>query len=600
MRSGNSYFVNSPMLAAASQVGPQRMKYLLVTGGVCSSLGKGVTTSSIGALLRQSGFHVSAIKIDPYINVDAGLMSPFEHGEVYVLADGGEVDLDLGNYERWLRVRLSRGHNITTGKVYETLIQKERQGGFLGKTVQVIPHVTDEVVRRVVETAEIAVDGSGMKPQICLIELGGTIGDIESAPFVEALRQLRFSIPPEDFCLAHVTYLPTMGESQKTKPTQHSCRTLLSLGMSPDFLVCRSEGPLTGDARRKISSLVGLQEKYIFDAHNCGSLYEVPILFHSQDLVAKIVHKMKLDVTKPSAPAIGIPTIDELRSFAQMCTSKTSRTIDIAFVGKYCDGGTDAYFSVMQAFEHASLAAQVRINFLWIESESLEGESSAADELRQQLTSMNGIFVAGGFGNRGIEGKVIAARIARERKIPYLGVCLGMQIALIEMGRHLLGLPDATSEEFDSEKGAPAKSQHHVIIYMPEIDRNMMGANMRLGAREAHITAPGSIMQTIYCNAQKVTERHRHRYEFNMAYLEQFRKAGVIFSAADDPAFGKDTRVEAIELSTAVHPYFLGIQYHPEFMTWVTDPSPPYAAFVAAAAGVPNTLQKEGNTRRTA
>ena len=557
-----------------------RVKYILVTGGVCSSLGKGVTTSTIGAMLKMSGFRVCAIKIDPYINPDAGLMSPFEHGEVFVLNDGGEVDLDLGNYERWLDVKLCRDHNITTGKIYKQLLEKERRGDFLGKTVQVVPHFTNRVVEIIEEVAKRSVDDTLLPPQVCLIELGGTVGDLESAPFIEALRTLRFTLPKEDFALVHCTYLPEMGGAQKTKPSQHSCRNLLSLGMTADFLVCRSENPLSEDARAKLSQQCSIREKYIIDAHNVKSLYEVPLVFNSQELPDKLIRRLQLNKVQCGPPPMTFPTIDDFRRYNEILVTGPQKKVSIVFVGKYVKGGGDAYFSVIQAFEHCSLALNVAIQFLWVDSELLEEGQN--EEKRQMgisaLEKADGIFVPGGFGRRGINGKVAACRIAREKGIPFFGVCLGMQVALIEVGRTLLGWKDATSEEFDTAK----ESNHHVLVYMPEIDPKTMGANMRLGDHEVNIVERSSRLSAIYSHATKVSERHRHRYEFNINYLKQFQDVGVHFVGVDDPTFSKDARIEAIELPS--HPHFLAVQYHPEFISHVADPSPPYLSFLAAAA----------------
>jgi CTP synthase len=585
IRSGNSYFLPSPMIHPSGADEKSRTKFILVTGGVCSSLGKGVTTSTIGALLRAEGFRVCSVKVDPYINIDAGLMSPFEHGEVYVLEDGGEVDLDLGNYERWLSVRLKRDHNITTGKVYDSLIKREREGKFLGKTVQLVPHFTNEVVERLVLQSQIPVDDSGLHPQICLIELGGTVGDLESAPFIEALRTLRFTSAPEDFCLVHCTYLPVMGDQQKTKPTQHSCRALLSLGLTADFLVCRSEKPLEPDVRRKLSSQCGIQEKYIIGAHNADNLYEVPVMFAEQDIVAKVLYKLRLD-SATAMPQLNVPTINTFRRFAEILKCPTNPVVRIAFIGKYVSGGSDAYFSVLQTFEHCALALEVKLDIVFVDSEDLEGDT--ADQAKAALSTCGGIYVAGGFGTRGINGKVAACEFARKNNIPYFGVCLGMQIAVIEVARNELHWADANSEEFN-----PA-SQHQVIKIM-ECDRKEMGATMRLGAKHVCIVEEPSILAKIYGGKVKVLERHRHRYEFNMQYFEDLKKAGITFTAVDDGVFGKDCRIEGIEISA--HPFFLAVQYHPEFCSTPTDPSPPYLAFVAAIAKKTPVWQTD-NSRR--
>jgi len=563
----------SPLSVASGPAeASHRTKYVIVTGGVCSSLGKGVTTSSIGALLRAEGFRVCSIKIDPYINIDAGLMSPYEHGEVYVLGDGGEVDLDLGNYERWMSVHLHRDHNITTGKVYHTLLSREREGKYLGKTVQVVPHFTDEVVERIMRVSQIPVDGSGLRPQICMIELGGTVGDLESAPFIEALRSLRFRLPVEDVCLLHCTYLPVMGGGQKTKPTQHSCRALLSLGLTADFVVCRSDSILSPEARRKLSQQVSIPEPFIIGAHNVASLYQVPVEFHRQGLVDRLMEKLKLDRSW-GIPLAGVPDVNTFARFANILQNTRSQVVRIGFVGKYVSGGSDAYFSVLQTFEHCCIALQVRLDIVYVDSELLEGAD--AEQAKSTLMKCDGIFVAGGFGTRGINGKVAAAKLAREKGIPYFGVCLGMQIALIELARSLLGLEDANSEEFDKETP-------NAILKIMDSDKTSMGANMHLGVRDVHVIEKDSIMGKIYSGAPIIQERHRHRYEFNMAYFDRLKAVGVKFTGVSNPTLSSQCRVEGFEIPT--HPFFFAVQYHPEFITTPTDPSPPYLAFVAAAA----------------
>ncbi|KPI88793.1 putative cytidine triphosphate synthase [Leptomonas seymouri] len=570
LASGSAYYLPSPMLLSQNQ-GEQHVKFIVVSGGVCSSLGKGITTSATGAMLHAAGYRVCSIKIDPYINIDAGLMSPFEHGEVYVLEDGGEADLDLGNYERWLSVHLTRDHNITTGKVYQKLLTKEREGGFLGKTVQLVPHFTNEVVNHIFKICERPMSGSGKRPEICMIELGGTVGDMESQAFVEALRRLRYSILPEDFCLLHTTYLPVFGGTQKTKPTQHSCRALLSLGLQPDFLICRSEEPLAPDVKNKLADQCGVQSKDIIGAPNVSCLYQIPVEFVDQGLIDRIVHKLRL---KPSVPPLDVPTYETFKNFIQILQNPTNPKVRIAFVGKYVTGGSDAYFSVLQTFEHCQLALSINIEVLYLESEELEGPNAA--EAKAELLKCDGIFVPGGFGARGVNGKVIAVELARKHDIPYFGVCLGMQIALIEFARDVLGWTDANSEEFD------ATSTHQMVRIM-DADRNGMGANMHLGARNVHIVEPNSKMSTIYSGAKVVLERHRHRYEANATYLEDLRRAGMLISAVSDPDAGPSMRVEAIELPSLK--FFLAVQYHPEFVSTPLDPSPPFLAFFAAAAG---------------
>ncbi|KAG5506426.1 hypothetical protein JKF63_05929 [Porcisia hertigi] len=568
--SGSAYYLPSPTLLTQNS-GEKRVKFVVVTGGVCSSLGKGITTSATGALLRAAGYTVCSVKIDPYINIDAGLMSPFEHGEVYVLEDGGEADLDLGNYERWMSVQLSRDHNITTGKVYRKLLDKERAGGFLGKTVQLVPHFTNEVVNDIYKICQIPLKGLCKRPEICMIELGGTVGDMESQPFLEALRRLRYSILPEDFCLLHTTYLPVFGGTQKTKPTQHSCRTLLSMGLHPDFLVCRSEMPLASDVKEKLSNQCGVQCKDIIGAPNVNCLYDIPIEFVDQGLISRLVHKLRL---QPGVPPMDVPTYETFKKFSAILQNPANPKVRIAFVGKYVTGGSDAYFSVLQCFEHCQLALGINIEVFYMESEELEGEN--AEEAKAALLKCDGIFVPGGFGIRGIDGKVSAVRVAREHNIPYFGVCLGMQVALIEFARNKLGWKDANSEEFDA-------SSTHQMVRIMDTDRERMGANMHLGARDVHIVEPMSRMSTIYSGAKVVVERHRHRYEVNAKYLNDLRQEGLVISAVSDPSAGENLRVEAIENPSLK--FFFAVQFHPEFVSTPLDPSPPYLAFFAAAAG---------------
>ncbi|CAJ16071.1 cytidine triphosphate synthase, putative [Trypanosoma equiperdum] len=563
-----AYMLPSPELRPVSGTGA--CKYIVVTGGVCSSLGKGVTTSATGALLRAEGYQVCSIKIDPYINMDAGLMSPYEHGEVYVLDDGGEVDLDLGNYERWMSVQLRREHNITTGKVYQKLINKERQGGFLGKTVQLVPHFTNDVVESIFRVSQSPVDESGAQPEICMIELGGTVGDMESQPFVEALRRLRCLVGPDEFCLMHTTYLPVFGGSQKTKPTQHSTRTLLSMGLQPDILICRSENRLTPDAKEKLSNLCGVRSGDIVSAPNVSCLYEVPVVFTKDGLVDRLVEKLRL---VKRTPATDVPRIDTYKTYVKILRNMSNPTVRIAFVGKYLQDAGDTYFSVLQCFEHCQIALQVRLDILYVDSEELEGPN--ADEARKALLGCDGIFVPGGFGNRGVDGKCAAAQVARMNNIPYFGVCLGMQVAVIELSRNVVGWSDANSEEFNKE------STHQVVRIM-DCDRNKMGANMHLGACDVHIVEKSSIMAKIYSKSNIVVERHRHRYEVNTAYFEDLRKAGLCISAVTDPTFSSRCRVEAVENPSLR--FFLAVQFHPEFISTPMDPAPTYLSFMAAAA----------------
>lgn len=549
------------------------VKYIIVTGGVCSSLGKGVTVSTIGALLRCEGYRVTCVKIDPYLNIDAGLMSPFEHGEVFVLDDGGEVDLDLGNYERWMRLRLGRRNNITTGKVFTALMEGERRGLYLGRTITLTPHFTNEVISQLQLVATTAVDGSGLRPDICLVELGGTVGDMESAPFCEALRGLRCSLPASDCCLLHCTYIPSMAGQQKSKPTQHSCRSLMQTGLIPDFLVCRSETQLDPAMRRKVSQYCGIAEQFVIDAHNVGLLYEVPLLFLKQDVISKLQRLLRL---RPAVP--DMRDNSGLEPFSKYVSALRNplRTVRIAFVGKYLTGGSDTYISILQAFEHCCIELRTKIEFLWVDSDSLEDPNNAV--ALESVTSCDGIFIPGGFGMRGVEGKCRAVRIARERDIPFFGVCLGLQVAVIEFARNVLKLPTANSEEFDKT------AEHLVIRYMPDVDRATMGASMRLGGCGVDIIDPQSKLAEMYGYARRIRERHRHRYEVNGAYIDEMVNHGMRITAVDDASHELRTaaRVEAIELPS--NRFFVAVQYHPEYRSDPSDPAPTYLAFLAATA----------------
>ena len=555
------------------------MKFIVVTGGVCSSLGKGVATSSIGAVLHAYGYRVTAIKIDPYINEDAGLMSPFEHGEVYVLDDGGEVDLDLGNYERAMNLNLNRSNNITTGKIYRKLLTKERTGEYLGKTVQIVPHFTGEVMKQIQSVAEKCTDGTDRIPQICLIEVGGTVGDIESMSFLESLRLMRQSLPnANDMCVVHLSYVPNMC-GQKTKPTQHSVRALQSMGLQPDIIACRCESVIEEFTTEKIAQLCNVHRNRVLSLHTVDNLYEVPILLNDQHIVQKLTSVLgmqtngNLQIEHIEKP---LPQWESLSD----AVMKPVQTLRIAFVGKYLGmggGGSDTYFSAVKALEHAALAFKYKLEFVWIDAERLEDDNNIEDA-RQQILSCSGVFVPGGFGVRGIEGLARAVEIARVSRIPFLGVCLGMQVALVEIARNVLHIENANSEEFDT---ASAK----ILKFMPEIDTQMMGANMRLGSRVVNLQK-GSIASICYENAQSVYERHRHRYEFNTEFKQRFEEQGVTFSGWDD----KNERAEAIEVHS--HPFFLAVQYHPEFKSRPFSASPPFHAFIRAAGLEKSTLSE--------
>jgi CTP synthase len=547
------------------------MKYVIVTGGVLSGLGKGITASSIGILLKAAGLRLTSIKIDPYLNCDAGTMSPFEHGEVFVLDDGGEVDLDLGNYERFLDIALGRDNNITTGKVYANVIEKERRGDYLGKTVQVVPHITNEIQDWIVRVANVCSDGSGETPDACIIELGGTVGDIESAPFIEALRQFQFRVGQNNVCFVHVSLVPVMGPvgEQKTKPTQHTVKELRGLGIIPDILVCRSAKPLEADTRAKLAAFCHVDEEAVVSAHDVSNLYQIPSSFYEQSVLRKVSQQLGFEVPDE------LPFLDEWQRMADKIDT-LSEEVHIAMVGKYT-GLSDSYLSVIKALQHSALAVDRKLVIDWIESTDLDPNenSEKQDEAWELLKAADGILVPGGFGIRGIEGKIAAAHYARTNNVPYLGVCLGLQTATIEFCRNVLGLENANSTEFDENTPNPA------VIFMPEISKTHMGGTMRLGTKPTPFLVDDCKIRRLYGDADHVDERHRHRYEVNPELIEQIEAAGLVYVGKDETGL----RCEIMELND--HPYFVGTQYHPEFKSRPNRPSPPFLGLLKAAVGLP-------------
>ncbi|KAL4204941.1 hypothetical protein AMTRI_Chr01g112210 [Amborella trichopoda] len=547
------------------------MKYVLVSGGVVSGLGKGVTASSIGLVLKACGLRVTSIKIDPYLNTDAGTMSPFEHGEVFVLDDGGEVDLDLGNYERFLDVKLTRDNNITTGKIYQSVIDKERKGDYLGKTVQVIPHITDAIQEWIERVAMIPVDGKEGPADVCVIELGGTVGDIESMPFVEALRQFSYRVGPGNFCLVHVSLVPVLnvvGE-QKTKPTQHSVRELRGLGLTPNILACRSATALEDNVKEKLSQFCHVPSANIFTLYDVSNIWHIPLLLRDQRAHEAILKGLNL---------LGVarqPVLDEWTARAKLCDNLTT-PVRIAMVGKYT-GLADSYLSVLKALLHASISYSRKLEIEWVPAADLE--DTAAREMPKRhveawegLKRADGILVPGGFGDRGVQGKIIAAKYAREQNIPYLGICLGMQTAVIEFSRSVLGLQDANSTEFDPDTTSPC------VIFMPEGSKTHMGGTMRLGSRRTYFQVKDCITAELYGYAKYVDERHRHRYEVNPNMVEILESAGLSFVGKDDSC----RRMEILELRG--HPYFVGVQFHPEFKSRPGRPSAVFLGLIRAAS----------------
>jgi len=542
------------------------MKYVVVSGGVLSGLGKGVTASSIGVLMKSAGLRVTSIKIDPYLNSDAGTMSPFEHGEVFVLDDGGEVDLDLGNYERFLDINLGKDNNLTTGKVYSKVIEAERRGDYLGKTVQVIPHITNEIQNWIERVAHIPADGKKDAPDACIIELGGTVGDIESAPYIEALRQFQFRVGRNNVTFVHVSLVPVMGPvgEQKTKPTQHSVKELRGLGITPDILVCRSTKPMTEETKEKLAAFCHVAPEAVMSTHDVPNIYHVPLMLEKQGL-CKILDIDCGDSTLLSDWKTMAHDLDLL-----------SEDVSIAMVGKYTDL-SDAYLSVIKSLQHAAMKVKRRLTINWIEASHLEtswkkDNSQEHDDAWKLLRNSNGVLVPGGFGDRGIEGKIIAAQYARENNIPYLGICLGLQVATIEFCRNVLGISGANSTEFDDNPEFPA------VIFMPEISKTHLGGTMRLGSRPTIWQIDDCKIKRLYGDGESVDERHRHRYEVNPDLIQQIEEAGLMFVGKDETG----QRCEIFEL--AGHPYYVGVQYHPEFKSRPGRPSPPFLGLLMAAA----------------
>jgi len=559
-------------------------KYVLVSGGVISGIGKGIIASSTGLLLKTMGLKVTSIKIDPYLNIDAGTLSPLDHGEVFVLNDGGEVDLDLGNYERYLDVTLTRSNNITTGKIYRDVIERERKGDYLGKTVQVVPHITDAIQDWVERVATIPVDDSGEEPDVCIIELGGTVGDIESAPFVEAMRQFQFRVGHENFALIHVSLVPTIGSvgEQKTKPTQASIRDLRGLGLTPDLIACRCEKTgLDEGIQSKISMFCHVQPEQVLAVRDCSSVYHVPELLKDQGMVDYLWKRLNIEKTITITPALKVKGTEMWRKWNQL-TSAQERlhdSVTIVLVGKYTNL-QDSYASVVKALEHASLNCHKKLIMKWVEASDLEPETRSSNPVKyheawQDLCSAQGILVPGGFGNRGVEGKIAAAKWAREQKIPYLGICLGLQIAVIEFARNVCGMTDANSIELDENTKTP------VVVYMPEISKTHLGGTMRLGTRPTEFQAgtESSTLRKLYGGGSTVLERHRHRYEINPELIENFEAKGLQFVGKDETG----QRMEIVEM--ADHPYFVGVQYHPEYLTRPLRPSAPFMGLILAATG---------------
>lgn len=535
-------------------------KYIFVTGGVTSSLGKGIISASLAKLLQARGFRVTIQKLDPYINVDPGTLNPYEHGECYVTDDGAETDLDLGHYERFLNVPTSQANNVTTGKIYQSVINKERRGDYLGKTVQVIPHITDEIKYR------IQILGNTGEYDFVITEIGGTVGDIESLPYLETVRQLKWEMA-ENCMVIHLTLLPylsTTGEL-KTKPTQHSVKMLLELGVQPDILVCRSEHHITNDIKRKIALFCNVAQEAVIESLDASTIYDVPLLMESEKLDEVVLRKLKL-------PIEGEPNLQRWKSFLHRFKNPKS-SIKIGLVGKYIEL-KDSYKSIVEAFNHAGAENECRVELKWIHSESLNAENVA-----QKLGDLKGLLVAPGFGERGIEGKIEAIKYARVNKLPFFGVCLGMQCAVVEYARNVLGFEGAHSTEIDPNTPFP------VIDLMSEQKTVVeKGGTMRLGAYQCKIIAD-SIASRVY-GKEIISERHRHRYEFNNKYLKQFEQGGMKATGINP----ETNLVEIVEIPD--HPYFIGVQFHPEYKSTVVAPHPLFVNFVKAAVEVASLVER--------
>lgn len=536
----------------------KQTKYIFVTGGVLSSLGKGIAAASIATLLKNSGLKVSILKADPYINVDPGTMSPFEHGEVFVTDDGAETDLDLGHYERFLDESLSQDNNFTTGRVYQSVIEKERRGEYLGKTIQVIPHIVGEIKDRIKKAGE--------GKDILIVEIGGTVGDIEGLPFLEAIRALRLEVGKNNAMNIHLTLVPFIkaaGEL-KTKPTQHSVGELRRIGISPDMIICRSEKALDRDLKDKIAISCGVEKNCVIESVDAASIYQIPLNFLKQDILNPIASILDLKNLKPNM---------ENWDILVKRVIAPSNEVKIAFVGKYVDL-KESYKSLTEAIIHAGAALDTRVELQWVDSEKLENLESA-----EAFKNVSGILVAGGFGYRGVEGKIKAINYARENKIPFLGICLGMQLALVEFARHVLKIEDVNSSEFDDKCSNP-------IVYL--IDEFMdasgkkqirtaktpLGGTMRLGSYECKVK-PNSLLAKVYNNAKNIKERHRHRYEANPKYRKEFEDKGLIVSGESEGL------IEAVELNN--HPFFLAVQFHPEFTSRLERVNPVICGFIKAA-----------------
>lgn len=540
-------------------------KYVFITGGVVSSLGKGITSATLGALLQAHGFRVKLRKLDPYLNVDPGTMSPLEHGEVFVTDDGIEGDLDLGHYERFTGINTTQNDSTTTGKIYDTLLKEERKGNFLGKTIQIIPHVTNAIKKFILNATDDC--------DFALIEIGGTVGDIEALPFFEAIRQLRFELGKNYTCFIHLTYLPyiNMAGELKTKPTQHSVKTLQSIGIQPDILMCRADIAISDNELFKISQFCNVDEKNVIPAPNAQNIYQVPLLYHKNGLDKQVLeYFFSHDNDKKTNSLVSTINLSIWKEINKKI-SFSKKTISIAVIGKYTNH-KDSYKSLIEAINHSAIANNVKVDIVWINSRNLKNE----EQLKKQLNDNIGIIVPGGFGSGGIDGKIIAASYARKNNIPYFGICLGMQIAIIEFARNVLGLKDANSTEFDTKTNNPVVgliTEWYRDGKQEQRDKNSdLGGTMRLGGYDTKLQ-PQSLLHKIY-GKNIIHERHRHRYEVNLDYRQQFENKGLIFSGMSVD----DKLPECIELSN--HRFFVGVQFHPELISRPFAVAPLFKAFI--------------------
>jgi len=542
-------------------------RFIFITGGVVSSLGKGIASASLAAILEARGIQVTLLKLDPYINVDPGTMNPFQHGEVFVTDDGAETDLDLGHYERFARVTMGKVNNFTAGQIYESVIRKERRGEYLGGTVQVIPHITDEIKSSIYQAADDA--------EVTLVEIGGTVGDIESLPFLETIRQMRIELGERESLFIHLTlvpYLPAAGEI-KTKPTQHSVKELRSIGIQPDILLCRCEQPLPENERRKIALFTNVPERAVISAVDSDSIYKIPRLYHEQNLDELVVKKLDLEVQD-----IDLSEWDAVVEGQENPT----RDVEIAMVGKYVDL-TESYKSLSEALSHAGIHTRTRVDIHYVDSEDIEQSGTEC------LEGMDAILVPGGFGKRGIEGKTLAARFARENRVPYLGICLGMQVAVIEYARHKAGLKDADSTEFNSETPHPVIALitewvNQVGMVEQRKEGSDIGGSMRLGAQKCRLRRE-SRSRSVY-GTDIINERHRHRYEFNNTYMDPLQDAGLLIAGKTIDG----NLVEVVEIPD--HPWFIGCQFHPEFTSTPRDGHPLFNGFIEAANAYREALER--------